>query len=242
MGAIIKKAASCSIRYYICAIITFFVYFSLTVVATGFFTEVNGYTAYDAEKNEVLYHYYYEQGEDTLLAEYQAKGIEVSTVALRSTLQGGGKVFVDATGQLIGGLITGAFIYTSLWKLGDGDANLVAFGNAKHDSIKGLKIGALAVVPSFISWIIVVLAKTGAVPGGWFALYRFMNYQLFTLVNAIFGQSVNTTDMISWPQIFAGLSVLVFVPLVAQISYMLGFKRISLGESLIYKKNDNRRK
>lgn len=242
MGSIVKKAASCSIRYYISALITFFVYLSLTIFATGFFTEVNGYTAYDAENNEVLYHYYYEQGEDTLLAEYQAKGIEVSTVALRSTLQGGGKLFADFTSQLIGGLITVAFIYTALWKLGSSDANLVTYNHAEHDSIKGLKIGALAVVPSFVSWLVVVLAKEGIIPGGWFTLYRFMNYQVFTLVNAIFGQNVKTTDLIAWPQIFAGLSVLVFVPIIAQISYTLGYKHISLGESLIYKKNSDGRK
>ncbi len=237
MDSNIKIAASNSIRYYISAIITFFVYLSLTVVATGAFTTVVGYTAYSADKNEVLYHYYYTDGEDTKRVEFEAEGIEVSTVPLRSEVSGGGKIFTDVTGQLIGGLVTIAFIYSSLYKLGDSDANLVNFNHKEPDKIRGLKIGLLAVVPSFIAWLVAVVAKFGVISGTWYSLFRFMSYQTFMLINAVFGQKTNSTDGISWLQLFLGLTVLVFPPVIAQISYTLGFKRINLFSKFIYKRD-----
>ncbi len=236
MRANIKIAASNSIRYYISAIITFFVYLSLTVVATGAFTSVVGYTAYSEENNEVLYHYYYSDGEDVRRTELEAEGIKISTVPLRSEVNGGGKIFTDVTGQVIGGLVTIAFIYSSLYKLGDSDANLVNFNHIAPDKIRGLKIGFLMVIPSFVAWLVAVIAKLGVISGSWYSLFRFMSYQTFTLINAIFGQKTSTTDNISWVQLLLGLTVLVFPPIISYISYNLGFKRIKLFEKFIYKR------
>ncbi len=237
MESNIKIATSVSIRYYVTALITFFVYLSLTVVATGAFTEVNGYTAYNEENNQALYHYYYADGEDTKLAEYEKQGIKVSTVPLRSAVSGGGKIFTDLTGQAIGGLILIGFIYSILYKLGDGDANLAQFNHKKLDKFRGLKIGTLAVVPSFIAWLVAVIAKAGVISGSWYSLFRFMSYQTFALVNVIFGQSTSTTDNISWAQLFLGLTVLIVPPVIAQISYMMGYKRINLSLMLFFKKD-----
>lgn len=237
MESNVKIAASISIRYYVAALITFFVYLSLTVVATGAFTEVNGYTAYSEENNEVLYHYYYADGEDTKLAEYEAQGIKVSTVPLRSEVSGGAKIFTDLTGQLIGGLVLIGFIYSALYKLGDGDANLAQFNHKKLDKLRGFKIGLLAVVPSFAAWLIAVIAKAGVISGSWYSLFRFMSYQTFALVNAIFGQSTSTTDVISWGKLLLGLTVLAVPPIIAQICYMLGYKRINLTSMLFVKKD-----
>lgn len=237
MESNIKIAASNSIRYYVAALITFFVYLSLTVVATGAFTEVNGYTAYNAEKNEVLYHYYYADGEDTKRAEYEAQGIEVSTVPLRSEVSGGAKIFTDLTGQVIGGLVMIGFIYSSLYKLGDSDANLAQFNHKVLDKLRGLKIGLLMVVPSFVAWIIAVIAKVGLISGSWYSLFRFMSYQTFTLINVIFGQQSSTTDVITWAQLFLGLTVLAVPPIIAEICYIMGYKRVNLTSKLFVKKD-----
>lgn len=237
MKSNIKIATSISIRYYVAALITFFVYLSLTVVATGAFTEINGYTAYNAETNEVLYDYYYSEGEDTKRVEYEKDGIEIGELPIRSKVSGGGKIFTDLTGQIIGGLVLIGFIYGSLYKLGDGDANLAQFNHIQLDKIRGLKIGILAVIPSFLAWLVAVIAKTGLISGNWYSLFRFMSYQTFTLINAIFGQSTSSTDFIGWGQLVLGLTVLAVPPIIAQICYMLGYKRINLSSMFFVKKD-----
>lgn len=237
MEANVKIAASCSIRYYVAALITFFVYLSLTVVAAGTFTEIEGYTAYNAETGDMLYNYYHSQGEDTQKAQYEAEGIEVSTMSIRSEVSGAAKVFTDGLGQLIGGAVAIAFIYSAMHKLGDSDANMVAFGHKPQDKIRGFKIGLLMVVPSFVAWLIVVIAKLGVINGKWYSLFRFMSYQSFTLINAIFGQSTTSTDALKWQQVFLGLVILLIPPIIAQICYILGYKRIGFSRNLLYKKD-----
>ncbi len=236
----VKLAISGSIRYYIAALITFFVYTSLIVVGTGAFTTVVGYMAYNTQTGEMLYNYYYSEGEDIKKAEYEAQGIEVSTMSLRSELSGGAKVFTDVLGQVIGGVVTVAFINSLLYKTGDRDANLVAFGHKQQDKIRGLKIGLLMIIPSFAAWLIAVVAKLGVIGSNWYSLFRFMSYQTFMLVNAIFGYKTASTDGISWVQLFLGLTIIVIPPIIAQISYTLGYKRIALPSNLFYKKDRNK--
>lgn len=232
-----KIATSISIRYYVAALITFFVYLSVSVVATGAFTKVNGYTAYNTDSGELLYHYYYSEGEDNKLAEFEAQGIKVSTVPLRSEVSGGAKIFTDVTGQAIGGLVLIGFIYSAVYKLGDSDANLAQFNHKELDKLRGLKIGFLAVIPSFVAWLVAAIAKLGVISGSWYALFRFMSYQTFTLINAIFGQKTSTTDIISWGQLLIGLTVLLIPPIISQICYMMGYKRINLTSKLFVKKD-----
>lgn len=231
-----KIATSISIRYYVAALITFFVYLSVSVVAAGAFTEVNGYMAYNADTNEKLYEYYYSDGEDTERAVWEAKGIEVTTVPLRTEVTGGGKIFTDVAGQGIGGLILIGFIYGVLYKLGDSDANLVNFNHKTYDRWRGAKIGIYAMIPSFIAWLVMVVAKLGVIPGKWYMLFKFMSFQTFTLISAIFGQKTNTTDILGWGQIFLGLTVLLIPPIIAQICYTFGYKRINLTSKLFVKK------
>lgn len=235
MKKISSVAINCSIRYYISSIITFFIYFSVTVIATGAFTNVTGYTAYSAENNEVLYHYYYEQGEDTQKAQFEAQGIEVSTVALRSTLEGTAKMVTDVIAQIAGGLITLGFVHNSLWNLGAGDNNLVNFGHMVYDRFRGAKIGLLASLPGFVVWLVTVIAKLGLLGGKWFVLFRAFNYQTFLPFNAIFGQSTVSTDLLSWGQIFGGLIIIFILPIISEIFYILGYKKFTFN-NLIYKK------
>lgn len=232
-----KYAVSCGIRYYISAIIAFFVYLSLVVVMTGAFTKVVGYTAYSADNNEVLYHYYYEDGEDTQKDEYAKQGIEVSTVALRSTLSGKPKFFAVAIAQCVAAAITLAFIHNSMWKLGNTDANLVNFSHISEDRLRGVKIGAMASLPGVIAYLLAVLAKFKVIPYSFIAVYRFLNYQFFALGNVFFGSSLTDYSNIGWGKLAGSACMLLILPLCAGIFYILGYKNISISENLIYKKD-----
>ena len=228
-------AVKLGIRYLITAVIAFFAYLSLVVIMTGMFTKVIGYTAYNAESNEVLYHYYESEGEDTKKAEYEAQGIEVSTVALRSTLSGKPQFFADFIGQLISALIILAFAHGILWKLGDSDANLVAFDHISEDKWRGFKIGAMASLPGAAAFVIAVIAKLGLLPASFIAVYRFVNYQFFTLGNLFFTRLLTDYSLVSWPMLLGSASIMLILPLISGVMYILGYRHFTLS-NLIYKK------
>lgn len=232
----IKIASKCSVRYYISAVFALFIWFSIMAISTMSFTVPNGYTAYNAETNEVLYHYYYEDGEDLQKAQYEAQGITVSTVELRSLIEGTTKIVIDTIAQLFSLLIFVMFIHKIMWRTGDSDANLSDFNHSTASKWRGAKIGALAVIPSFIVWLLVVLSKAGLINGNWYTVFRLMSFQSFTLVHTIFGNTASDISTFSWIQIFLGLTVLLVLPIVSQISYFSGTKHFNLTEKLIYKK------
>lgn len=231
-------AASLWLRYIICAFVALFIFISVSVIAVGSFTEVIGYEVYSAENNELLYTHYLADGEDAKAAEYEEQGIEILRANIRSEVTGTPKIVYFLIAQLLSGAITVAFIYKRMWSLGDGDANLVNFGHRQKDMLRGIKIGLIAIVPNFITWLLLVIAKLGVIGAGVMPIYRFANYQHFALISLIFGDSTTTVGDVSWVQIFLGLSVFVALPLIAQIGYTLGYKRISLKEKMIYQKKD----
>ncbi len=231
-----KLAAGISVRYHISALIAFFVYLSVVVIFTGAFTKVVGYTAYNAESNEVLYHYYYEDGEDAKKSEYEKQGIDVSIVALRSALSGKPKFFAVLIGQSIAGLITLAFIHNSMYKKGMGDTNLASFGHIKEDMLYGFKIGAIATIPSAVAFIAAILAKLSVLPPSVIAIYRFLNYQAFALGNLFFGTSLIDYSSVSWSNLLGSASLMLVLPITAGVFYILGYKNVNIFESLIYQK------
>ncbi len=238
----LKLAVSCGIRYILSAVITFFVYLSVTVVAIGFFTNNIGYTAYQVNEttneSKELYRYYYADGEDTKLSEYQEQGISVTTVAIRSQLSGNPKLFTDILAQTIGAVVTVAFIGSVLRKVGDADANLVSLGHKKYDKFRGFKIGLVAAIPYAVAYLVAWMAKLRIVPGSWYALFRFMNYQVFMFINAVFGQSTSTAVDLSVLQMVLGSLTVIIIPVIAHIVYILGYKRISFGDRIMYKNNN----
>lgn len=231
-------AVKLGIRYLISAVIAFFVYLSIVVIFTGMFTKVVGYTAYNAESNEVLYHYYESEGEDLKKAEYEAQGIEVSTVDLRSTLSGKPQFFADFIGQTVAALIILSFAHSILWKLGDSDSNLVAFEHIAEDKLRGFKIGALATVPGAAAFLLAVIAKIGILPASVIALYRFVNYQFFTLGNLFFTRSLTDYSAVSWGRLLSSASIMLLLPIISGIMYILGYNHITLQKYIYKKKKD----
>ncbi len=234
----IKVAIGCAVRYIITALLTFFIYLSVTVVFVGLFTNNVGYTVYriDDGKTTELYRYYYVDGEDTLYAEYEAQGLELQKVNTREGLSGKPKFFQDAITQVLGIVILFGFINNSLYKLGEADRNLVLTGNAAEDKFRGLKIGLLANLPIYLSYVVFLIAKAGIIKGGWYALFRFLNFPQFALINALYGQATSTAADITLTNALLGALTFVIIPLFATITYILGYKRINIAEKIVYKK------
>ncbi|MBO5725886.1 MAG: hypothetical protein J6S00_02345 [Clostridia bacterium] len=234
----IKVALSCWVRYMICAVLAFFIYLSISVLTVGTFTNVIGYEARNADTGETLYVYYYEDGEDLKIKEYEEQGIEVATLAVRDKLSGNPKFFTVLIAQLISLIIVFSFIYKHLWALGDSDANLVNFDRIKPNKFRGLIIGAFAIIPNVLSWFILIFAKFGIITDEVIHIFRFINYQMFSLVNLALGETTISVNDVTFGQIFLTLTIFLVLPLVAEVAYILGFKRIRLSEKIIYRKND----
>lgn len=232
-----SAAIGCAIRYIITALLTFFIYLSVTVVFVGLFYQNIGYTVYKIEdgKTEELYRYFYSEGEDTKYAEYEQQGLELQKVETPSELSGTPKFVADSLTQIAGLGIVFAFVYSSVWKIGASDSNLDSVGAIKLDKLRGLKIGLLANVPLYIAFAIFVIARMGVISGSWYAVFRFINFPVFTLINALYGQSTSTAAGIGWGNVAAGVLTFITLPLFAHIAYTLGNKRISISEKIIYK-------
>lgn len=234
----IKVAVSCAIRYIITALLTFFIYLSVTVVMVGLFTENIGYTVYsiDNGKTTEQYRYFYADGEDTRYAELEAQGLELQKVETREALSGRPKVVCDAITQTLGAFILFGFIYSHLWKLGDSDRNLVTTGNGEEDKLRGLKIGLIANAPIYLTYLIFLIAKAGILAGEWYAAFRFLNFPQFSVINALYGQATASAADISWTNTLLGAVTFIAIPLFASVAYNLGYKRVSITEKLVYKK------
>ena len=98
-----------------------------------------------------------------------------------------------------------------------------------------MKIGLLANVPIYLSYIIFLAAKGGLLPGGWYALFRFLNFPQFILINMLYGQATSTAADITWLNAILGVLTFFVVPVFATVCYILGYKRINLSEKFIYK-------
>lgn len=231
-------AISCAIRYVVTALITFFIYISVTVIFVGLFYQSSGYTVYkiENEKPVELYRYYYSEGEDTKYSEYEQQGLELQKVETPTELKGTPKLVADALTQVAGLVVLFAFVHSAVWKIGDSDRNLIAQGNREIDKLRGIKIGLLANVPLYVSYLVFLVAKSGLISGEWYALFRFINFPVFTIINLLYGQSTSTADVIPWFNVICGAVILLILPLFAHIAYTLGLKRISITERLVYKK------
>lgn len=127
------------------------------------------------------------------------------------------------------------FINGTVYYIGDSDANKVQFGRIEYDRFKGFK---LAIVPTLVplaSYIVLVLGKLGIVGDSAYFIFNIANYHLFGYHQLIFGGVTNAGE-ISWLGIVGAFLTVVLVPVISQICYTLGYKRINLFERFVYKK------
>lgn len=204
----------------------------------GLFTSNIGYTVYsiDDGKTTELYRYFYSEGEDTRYAEYEKQGLELQKVETRAALSGTPKVVCDTITQVLGVVILFGFINNSLSKLGDADRNLVLTGNMAEDRFRGLKIGLMANAPIYLSYFIFILAKIGLISGKSYAIFRFLNFPQFILINVLYGQATSYATDIPWLNVAMGVLTFIAIPLFACVSYILAYKRINIMERIVYKK------
>lgn len=235
---ILKNAAIVFGKMLIVVIICNFVCLSLQMVATTVFTEVRGYSVYgykgeNSNDAVFLYEYYTADGEDENADEYLQQGYTLQKRSIRTDMFPVGRVVFLVVAQAACFITLVGFIHTPIFKCGTSDSNAVAFGRRKYDRLKGIKIGLLAAVPSFVIYIIfVVLSLCGKTASA--DAYTVFNAHLFSLLKTIYWGKNDFCDFGAVQYIITALTTLI-MPAAVAVSYQLGFKNISLAQKIIYK-------
>lgn len=234
---IFKNGAKLFLKLIIVSLMCLFVSMSISVLCTAAFTKNVGYEAYgvksESDKRVHLYTYYTADGEDTQKAQFEEQGYQISTVGIRSSLtKTGNAVFLSVT-QIICFVLLMSFVYSQLWTLGNKDIGAVKYTDAKEDKLKGLKIGLIANIPSTLIYLAIIFSQLFGNAKPFISIFRLCNYKYFAFVSLIIGKS---TDSLSVLQYLLLALLLTIVPLIAFISYNIGYKDIVISEKIVYKK------
>ena len=245
-----KSAASVFGRVVFANVICIFVCMVVSVICVALFTRVIGYNAYGTKvsdssdmsagglKAEMLYEYRYDEGEDTKKAEYEAQGYTVSTEKVRSEMSEGARAAFLIINQIFCLVVLIQFVYGEVWHTGTTDNNKVHFGRITYDKYRGIKIGALAMLPFLLLFIGLAVLKIFC-PGFPLIVYKLLNSSVFSIIDIIFG-SASKLSQLSVVRMVLSLSAFAVVPLISHIAYTLGFKQFSISEKLIYKKKKDK--
>lgn len=237
----IKPALKIFIRLVAVTLLGFFSCIALLVICNGVGTEKIGYTVYGAvegdEELKELYTHYYADGEDEKEAQFEDMGYAMQKVTVHSRLSGAAKATFLTLTQVVNLIILVMFIYHHLWELGAKDHNSVNFGHKKEDKLRGFKIGLLASVPNIIFFALIIVFKNGIFSGFNMPFYKFIVSYFYSFVELILG-GVTSANELSAMQIIALALLLLVIPVITEIAYLLGLKNISVGERLVYKKEE----
>lgn len=162
---------------------------------------------------------------------------------LRTTLPNGISVASDILSQLFMAIILISMPYSILWMQGDRDANKVQFGHMDKDLYRGLKVGAMAAIPSLLAYIVLLISRLFDVLPSYPFIFRFLNASFLPIVNRTFVNVKTSADIPAISFLILFLFILV-VPAVCTLAYYLGYRHISISEKIIYvdpKKKKKRR-
>ncbi len=216
---------------------TFFcliMFFSMSVLSVSLFGKNVGYVLYEYDKDgkaTVVEQHRYEAGEEEIDASELPSGQRVENIReVPASAQTG----VDILVQLMMLAIVAAFPYSTLWSLGDKDANGVRFHRKKPQLFRGLIIGCLGNIPYFVLYVLLFVSKLGVISPAYLGIYRLINLPFLPYINMVVDTAVSTaTDAAVW-QLLALLPVVLVIPAVSCGAYILGYKEISLRDRIVY--------
>ena len=208
-------------------------FLSLSVLFNALFSHKVGYYILERDESGVtttVETHYFAEGEDENTEVTLKENQSLSAI---KELSPGMNVTFNLVSQLLMLLLIGIFPYNTLWPIGCKDDNLVTYGHAPYDLLRGLKVGALATIPAALLYLGLVLSVCGVLPSWYFGVYRILNIQYLPYINAVTGVVADPTQ-IGALAVIALAATLLFVPAISAGAYWLGYKQISLHERLTY--------
>ncbi len=241
-----KEILKTGLRIYgktiVVTIMCFFIVISISTIATAFFSENIGYTAYgttsDSSEYTELYTYYFDDGEDTQKAEYEEQGYTLTLSNIRSSLSKSGNLFYLILSQLLCLVILITFIYNITWTLGTKDNNMVRIGHKTEDKLKGFKAGLISIIPYCLFIICLLILKNNVAAKFPPAILKLTTASFYSFSELIIGSAATLKDL-SLVRFIGLIFLQLIIPVISGISYYLGYKNISLGEKFVYKKKEN---
>ncbi len=233
LGVAIKVFTRLLLATVLCAIL----YVSMNVISTAFFSDVVGYQIYEQnEAQEVILaeEHYYQPGEaiqtsETMdLAENQMfSAIRIVPDATKRTM--------DVISQILMLIVFCVFPYHILWEFGNRDDTNVRYRGQRPDPVRGLKIGLLAMIPSVVFWVLLVISKYVSVLHSYLGFYRIVAFPYLPYTNWLVGDAASASDVSLWRLLLLLLMFMV-VPAVCAIAYRMGGNQFSITEFLTFVK------
>ncbi len=138
--------------------------------------------------------------------------------------------FLKVVAQSISIIMFVGIIYATAWNEGDKDKNLVGFGRIKEDKLKGVKLGAIVMIPYMLSGVLLVLGLLG-ITTDLQAIYRIIHFQILVILNELMEAAKS-----SWNGLIFGTLYYLLVPIASGVGYYLGYKRIAVLNKMMYGK------
>lgn len=237
--ATLKLGSNLILRYLGGILMSFVVFLSLGAVFTLPLTEAVGYDAYvsdsAAEHSRKVYTHYFAEGEDTKKAEYEAQGLAVYTVEVRSELSGAGTAVMLTAAQLVSIALFISLVPNRLYRLGAKDAE----SQIERSTVRWLVPALFPAAISLAGYLLLVLNKLQVIGNRGLSLYRYANYHLYGFQRLIIG-SGNEGAQIGWGAILLALLPTVLTVLVCGLLYEFGYRNIhpliSLKNNIKYKR------
>lgn len=167
---------------------------------------------------------------------YVSVGVLISVVVPRGEPLSATALFLmNLIALILQGCIYFLLIYAGMWSLGDKEANAVQFGHMEATAARGFHIGCVAVTPSVLTFLVLLADKLFSFWPQCAAFYRLCHTALYPILAWSMGTvvSVTTAQLAWWQLLCAGIPIL-FLPLVAGLSYYFGFKHIVVSERIMF--------
>lgn len=218
------------------ALLSIIVYVFVTMFAVSAFSQQVGYEVYiESEQGgyEYAYTYYYADGEDTRLADYDENTIYKQSIRL---LSDAANIAVKVIVQIITAVMFVYLIYGYVWNRGSEDSARTDFEHKTGDCHYGFKLGLLGAVPLFVIYLLVIAEK---IIGTSFALsaYKITNFGMFYLTELACSGATKAAQLPVW-SFLPLLAILFALPLVSWFGYYMGYKNINMRNILVYGKNN----
>lgn len=260
----VRLALQIFLRTILAAILSFFLYFSITAIVNGVSTHEIGYQIYEYDENgqPVLI----EEGMLDEESSQEPSSQEASSEpgssesgetsssettktlyrrAIFSEVPVGAAVVRDVLSQVLMLLLLAAFPYGILWNQGDRDRNSVQFGHMREDKLRGLKVGLLAAIPSFVVYVLLLLSRLGLFWDKFILVFQLFHASFAPTVSAVLqaqGREILVTADVGWGWILLFAFTVLVLPLICWGSYRMGYRQYSISEHLIYKNTKKKRR
>lgn len=135
--------------------------------------------------------------------------------------------------QIFGIFFVYLTVYTVSWRDGYSEMNRVKCGYTTYNPWKGFYAGLLAIIPHTILWLIFVICRIANVDIAF--TYRLINFNLLYFINFFVSPEFKMAEIPIMNYVCIGFYWLI-MPLFTGVAFVLGYKRISIMEVLLFKK------